>query len=392
MDMDKQQKSQVPLGELTTQENEQCFFASVAQVIEQTRAGIERTINLSMCVNYYEVGRMIVEHEQSGDHRAAYGAKVLERLSAYLTERCGKGWSLSNVKNARQLYNMYSPAIRQVPGTHGRAAHEVSDQPLGESERLSFLYDFFKTSWTNYLVLMRIKDEKARSFYEIEAANQGWSEKQLKRQIASSLYERLALSRDKDEVMRLSKEGQTIEKPQDMLKSPVVLEFLNLEQKESYSESDLESAIIANLQQFLLEMGKGFLFEARQKRFSFNEKSFFVDLVFYNRLLQCYVIIDLKRGELQHQDLGQMMMYVNYYDRHVKLDHEKPTVGILLCNQRDSNIVELTLPENSNIYASEYSLYLPDKKLLEQKLAEWTAEFEDRQTTTQEGDDNETTV
>jgi len=365
MEMDKQQKSQTPLGESDNQQAEQQFFDSVAQVIEQTRAGIERTVNLSMCVNYYEVGRMIVEREQSGESRAAYGAKVLERLSGYLTERCGKGWSLANVKNARQFYNVYSPAIRQTS--------------ISESNRLGFLYDFFKTNWSNYLVLMRIDDEKVRAFYEIEAVGQGWTVQQLKRQIASGLYERLALSRDKDEVMRLSKEGQTLEKPQDMLKSPVVLEFLDLEQKEVYSESDLESAIIANLQQFLLELGKGFLFEARQKRFSFNEKSFFVDLVFYNRLLQCYVIIDLKRGELQHQDLGQMMMYVNYYDRHVKLDYEKPTVGILLCNERDTNIVELTLPENSNIYASEYSLYLPDKKLLEEKLAEWTAAFEERE-------------
>lgn len=162
-----------------------------------------------------------------------------------------------------------------------------------------------------------------------------------------------------------------------MLKNPLVLEFLDLEQSPAYSESELESAIIANLQTFLLELGKGFLFEARQKRFTFDEKSFFVDLVFYNRLLQCYVLIDLKTGELRHQDLGQMQMYVNYFDRHVKKDFERPSVGILLCREKNDNIVELTLPRDSNIYASEYSLYLPDKALLQRKLAEWTAEFEE---------------
>ncbi len=167
-----------------------------------------------------------------------------------------------------------------------------------------------------------------------------------------------------------------MEKPRDMLKNPLVLEFLNLEQNPAYSESDLESAIIANLQKFLLELGKGFLFEARQKRFAFDEKSFFVDLVFYNRLLQCYVLIDLKTGELHHQDLGQMQMYVNYFDRYVKKEFEKSSVGILLCQEKNDNIVELTLPQDSNIYASEYSLYLPDKALLQRKMAEWTAEFE----------------
>ena len=175
--------------------------------------------------------------------------------------------------------------------------------------------------------------------------------------------------------MRLAKEGQTIEKPRDMLKNPIVLEFLDMAQDSSYSETDLESAIISKLQNFLLELGKGFLFEARQKRFNFDEQSFFVDLVLYNRLLQCYVIIDLKTTELKHQDLGQMQMYVNYFDRYVKTDFEKPTVGILLCKEKNDNIVRLTLPDNSNIYASAYDLYLPDKTLLQRKLAEWEQEF-----------------
>jgi hypothetical protein len=177
--------------------------------------------------------------------------------------------------------------------------------------------------------------------------------------------------------MELAKAGQIIENPRDIFKSPYVFEFSGLEERAEYSETELEQALIGNLQKFLLELGKGFLFEARQKRFSFDEKSFYVDLVLYNRLLQCYVVIDLKVAELKHQDLGQMLMYVNYFDRYVKQDFEKPTIGILLCSKKHDSIVELTLPENANIYASEYSLYLPDKALLQRKLAEWVEEFEE---------------
>jgi predicted nuclease of restriction endonuclease-like (RecB) superfamily len=235
----------------------------------------------------------------------------------------------------------------------------------------------FLLSWSHYLFLMRIKNGDARRFYEIEAINEQWTLDRLKAEYNSSLYERLALSRDKEEILRLSREGQTMEKPRDILKSPLVLEFYGLEEKPAYTENNLESAIFDNLEKFLLELGKGFLFEARQKRFSFDEKSFWVDLVFYNRILQCYVLIDLKRGELCHQDLGQMQMYVHYFDRHVIKDFEKPTIGILLCEDKSDSIVELTLPEGENIYASEYSLYLPEKAVLQRKLAEWVQEFED---------------
>jgi predicted nuclease of restriction endonuclease-like (RecB) superfamily len=234
----------------------------------------------------------------------------------------------------------------------------------------------FTLGWSHYLILMRIENPAERSFYEIEAFNQSWSERQLKRQYHSSLYERLALSRNKEEIMKLANEGHSVVKPEDILNNPLSLEFLGLEEKFSYSESDMELAIISKLQQFLLELGKGFLFEARQKRFTFDDKHFFVDLVFYNRLLQCYVLIDLKTDELVHQDLGQMQMYVNYYDRFVKLDYEKPTIGILLCKKKNDAIVELTLPKDANIYASEYSLYLPEKQLLQQKLTEWLLEYE----------------
>lgn len=224
---------------------------------------------------------------------------------------------------------------------------------------------------------MRIENPDERSFYEIECQKQDWTVRQLQRQYASSLYERLALSRDKDEVLRLSKAGQTLEKPDDIIKNPLTLEFLGLKPNECYSESKMESAIITKMRDFLLELGKGFLFETRQKRFTFNEEHFFVDLVLYNRILQCYVLIDLKIDKLTHQDLGQMQMYVNYYDRYVKFDYEKPTIGILLCKKKDDALVELTLPKDANVYATAYQLCLPDKALLQAKVKEWIEEYEE---------------
>ena len=232
----------------------------------------------------------------------------------------------------------------------------------------------FKLTWTHYLILMRIENIDERNFYEIEAYSEGWNCRTLQRQYGSSLYERLALSRNKEAVLQLAKKGNIVEKPEDLLKQPTVLEFLGMEEKSEYVESDLETAIINKLQTFLMEMGKGFLFEKRQKRFTFDEDNYFVDLVLYNRLLRCYVLIDLKVGTLSHQDLGQMQMYVNYYDREVKTEFENPTVGILLCKENKEAMVKLTLPPDANIYASEYKLYLPDKKLLQDKLRQWIEE------------------
>jgi predicted nuclease of restriction endonuclease-like (RecB) superfamily len=352
------------------------FFEDVVQIVEQARTNIGRTVDLTMCITYFEVGRMIVEEEQGGKARAEYGRGLLEELSTYLTARLGRGFSLTNLKNAKKFYIIYSPLIRQVMLIESEKGQLVTDQ-FRFSRKSQLLADLFKLTWTHYVVLIRIKKADERRFYELEAFNQQWTVDDLKRQYNSSLYERLALSRDKTEVMRLTKEGQVIKKPRDILKNPLVLEFLNMAEDVSYSETDLESAIISKLQCFLLELGKGFLFEARQKRFAFDEKSFFVDLVLYNRLLQCYVLIDLKTTELIHNDLGQMQMYVNYFDRYVKTEYEKPTIGILLCKEKSDSIVELTLPEDSNIYASEYELYLPEKALLQRKLAEWTEEFEE---------------
>jgi predicted nuclease of restriction endonuclease-like (RecB) superfamily len=359
------------------------FFENVVQIIEKARKIVGRTTDMAMCISYYEIGRMIVEEEQGGKARAEYGRGLMPELADYLTKKYRRGFSLSTLKNAKQFYNVYSPIIRQnIPENVLEKSQTMlslfeSDFSAAKSQAMiSQLYPF-TLGWSHYLILMRIKNDDERRFYEIEAAKQQWTYRHLQRQYGSSLYERIALSRDKDEVIRLAKEGQKIEKSHDMIKNPLVLEFLGLAEDSSYSESDLETAIISKLSHFLLELGKGFLFEARQKRFTFDEDHFMVDLVFYNRLLQCYVLIDLKTDKLKHQDLGQMQMYVNYFDRYVKSETEKPTVGILLCKEKNDSIVKLTLPENSNIYASEYSLYLPDKALLQRKLAEWVEEFEE---------------
>jgi len=362
------------------------LFERVAKLIELARQRVVTTVNLAEVYTKYHVGQYIVEYEQQGKSRAEYGKQVLKDLSARLTERFGKGWSVETLDKCRKFYRVYSQGqISSTLQTNLKITHSVDEIDNGNLSALSKPYydksePRFVFSWNHYQILMRIENPDARSFYEIECEQQQWSVRQLSRQVGSSLYERLALSRDKDEVMRLSKEGQTVEKSSDIIKDPVTLEFLGLKPDIAYSESNLENAIINKMQQFLLELGKGFLFEARQKRFTFDEQHFYVDLVFYNRLLQCYVLIDLKVGKLTHQDLGQMQMYVNYYDRYVKQDFEKPTIGILLCERKNDTLVELTLPQDANIYASAYQLYLPDKTLLQSKVKEWIAEFEESNT------------
>ena len=351
------------------------LYNRVADLIELARRKVATAVNLTMVHTYFEIGRAIIEDEQDGKERAAYGKQVLKDLSKRLSEKYGQGFSQQNLRNMRQFYLLYTDRAKPIRQTPSGELQVTDNQSRTNGERSIYLSNFTLT-WSHYLVLMRIENPSERSFYEIESAASQWSERELKRQYHSSLYERLALSRDKDEVMKLATEGNTIFKPQDILKNPLTLDFLGLEDRASYSETDLEGAIIAKIQQFLLELGKGFLFEARQKRFTFDEKHFKVDLVLYNRLLQCYVLIDLKTDELVHQDLGQMQMYVNYYDRHVITPHEKPTIGILLCKKKNNAIVELTLPKDANIYASEYRLYLPEKELLQEKLSEWLVEFE----------------
>ncbi|MCL2793287.1 MAG: PDDEXK nuclease domain-containing protein [Spirochaetaceae bacterium] len=358
------------------------FYKQVAELLTEARKYAKRELDNTIAITYFQVGRMIVEREQKGQKRAQYGTKLIKGLSGYLTERYGKGYSISSLKNIRQFYLVYMPVIDPTLPAAFKKSQALSGfldnhTKNGKSQTLFSQFNTFNLGWSYYLILMRIDNVQERQFYEIETRKQQWTVRQLQRQVGSSLYERLALSRDKDKVMALANEGQALENPRDLFKTPYIFEFTGLEERSEYSETELEQTLINNIQKFLLELGKGFLFEARQKRFTFDEDSFYVDLVFYNRLLQCYIIIDLKVGKLKHQDLGQMLMYVNYFDRYVKQEFEKPTIGILMCSQKNDNIVELTLQEDTNIYASAYSLYLPDKALLQRKLAEWVAEFEE---------------
>jgi predicted nuclease of restriction endonuclease-like (RecB) superfamily len=342
--------------------------ADTVALVKHARNIAVQQVNMIQLLTYYTIGKWIIEVQQKGETRARYGSQVIKRLSEEMKKNFERGFSEDSLKNARKFYLTYKDRIDETV---------LNLFAVEKSETVFSLFEEkppFIVSWSHYLQLMRIENEDERSFYEIESAKSGWSIRTLQRQYNSSLYERLALSRDKEAVLQLAKKGNIITKPEDIVKQPTVLEFLGMEEKTRYSETDLETAIIDKLQKFLLEMGKGYLFESRQKRFTFNEDNYYVDLVFYNRLLRCYVLIDLKVEKLTHQDIGQMQMYVNYYDRYEKLEDENPTIGILLCKENNDALVEITLPQDANIYASEYKLYLPDKKLLQDKLRQWIEE------------------
>ena len=357
------------------------LYSSIRSLVLSARNTVARGVDLVQVRTNFEIGRHIVEYEQQGQARAAYGKELLALLAERLTAEFGKGFGRSNIAYARSFYLAYQerrPIIQTASGQSKSATHQaetaqlqIFQTPSGKSERP------FSLSWSHYVFLLGIKKADERDFYEIEATSQNWTVRELKRQFDSGLYERLALSRDKDGIRQLAQQGQIVSRPQDLLKEPLVLEFLGLSEQARYSESDLEGAIISQIEHFLLELGKGFLFEARQKRFTFDDDHFFVDLVFYNRLLRCYVLIDLKIGKLTHQDLGQMQMYVNYFDRYVKTDAESATIGIVLCKKKHEALVEITLPKDANIHAREYQLYLPSKEELQQKLAEWAGDVSD---------------
>ena len=332
---------------------ENMLFENISRIINAAKSQIIKTVNTTMVSTYFEIGRIIVEHEQGGKDRAEYGKETLKELSVKLSKEFGNGFSLSNLKNMKQFFITYREKTK-------------SQSLISQS---SNSLDLFDLSWTHYLMLIRIDDELKRSFYEIETKKESWSVRELKRQMDSALFERLALSKDKDKVFELAQKGQLLTKAEDVVKDPYILEFLGLEEKSEYSETEFEQAIIDNLQKFLLELGKGFTFVARQKRISFDERHFYIDLVFYNRLLKSFVIIDLKKGDLKHQDIGQMQMYVNYYDREVKTEDENRTIGIILCMDKSDILVKFTLPEeNDQIFASKYKLYLPTKEELVQYI------------------------
>ncbi|MDD2744906.1 MAG: PDDEXK nuclease domain-containing protein [Candidatus Gracilibacteria bacterium] len=331
------------------------IYSSIKNLLLQAKSQIVKSVNSTMVYTYFEIGKIIVEHEQGGNTRALYGKETLKNLSEELIKEFGKGFSVDNLENMRKFYFIYGKS--QIPADQS--------QDSSKSETLSRK---FELSWSHYLILIRL-EEKERNFYEKETLLNNWSIRELQRQFDSALYERIILSTDKKGVLTENIDTYHYpENPKDILKDPYILEFLGLEESNKYSENEIEQAIIDKLEHFLLELGKGFTFVGRQQRFTFDEEHFFVDLVFYNRLLQCFVLIDLKIGKLKHQDLGQMQMYVNYYDRFVKTEHENKTIGIILCKDKKDTLVEITLPENSNIFASKYALYLPTKEELKMEI------------------------
>lgn len=364
------------------------LFLSIKELIQQSQRQVVQNVNSTMVLTYFEIGRMIVEHEQNGKMRADYAKETLKILSDKLTIQFGKGYSIDNLERIRKFYLIYNNRIsaslmRKLENNKRLSQNVIGNQKSASLMRkskinienkninndklksASVMRKFkipFSLSWTHYLLLIKIEDDAERNFYEIEATQNNWSVRELQRQFNSALYNRLAKSRDKKGVKELAKKGQLIEKPADALKSHYVLEFLNLKELDRYTESDFESAIIDRLEEFMLELGKGFLYEGRQKRFTFEGDSFYVDLVFYNRFLKCFVLFDLKIGKLTHQDIGQMQMYVNYYDRKVKSPEENKTIGIILCRQDNKTVVEFTLPESNNqIFAKEFKQFLPTK-------------------------------
>ena len=331
------------------------LYQDIRQIIELGRRQANRQVNLAMVQAYWLVGKRIVEEEQQGEVRATYGKSLLKNLSFDLQKDFGKGFSVDNLEKMRSFYLNYS----------------ISQTVFAKSETVSRIFEVpdFQLSWSHYLMLISIEDRQERAFYEIETAQNQWSLRELKRQYNTGLYMRLALSTDKNGLRQLVQKGQVVESPLDAIKEPYILEFLGLNEHYRYSESDLENALIDKLEYFLLELGKGFTFVARQKRISFDEKHFKIDLVFYNRILKCFVLIDLKIGELHHQDIGQMQMYVNYYDRYVKLADENKTIGLILCQKKSDLLVEITLPQdNDQIFASRYQTILPSKEELRNLL------------------------
>lgn len=319
------------------------FVGEIKQIIDSARANAVRSVDFCRVQMYWNIGKRIFEKEQQGKERADYGSYLIKNLSKCIAPYYGSGFSVRQLEMCRQFYRTY---------------------PIANTLRSQL-------NWTQYRLLIQIEDADKREYYELESANNNWTARETERQINSLLYERLLLSNDKEAVLAVARGQRIPESPTEIIKDPMVLEFLGLERRASYYEKDLESAIISHIADFLLEMGNGFSFVARQKRILVEDDEYFVDLVFYNRLLRSFVVIELKTQKLTHQDLGQLQMYVNYYDRFVKTEDENPTIGILLCTDKNDTAVKLALPENNRtILASKYQLYLPTTEQLINEINE----------------------
>ena len=323
--------------------NQDAFIGEIRTIIDNARSAAIRSVDFNRVQMYWNIGRRIVEEEQHGKERADYGTYLIKNLAKELEPEYGSGFGVRQLEQSRQFYRTY---------------------PIANTLRSQL-------NWSQYRRLIQIEDPDKREYYELESVNGGWTARETERQINSMLYERLLLSNKKEKVLAVARNQRIPESPTEVIKDPMVLEFLGLERKAAYYEKDLESAIISHIAEFLLEMGKGFSFVARQKRILLEDDEFFADLVFYNRLLRCFVVVELKTGKLTHQDLGQLQMYVNYYDRCEKQEDENPTIGILLCSDKNDTVVKMALPENnSTILASKYQLYLPTTEQLIREIDE----------------------
>lgn len=349
-------------NKITILKNYNHLLNKIAEILVEARGKVVREINKAQVLAYREIGREIVEFEQKGKVRAGYGEELLKRLSVDMTARFGKGFSRSNLQNMRLFYLAY-PKCQTLSGKSETLSRksQIRQTPSDEFEPM--------LSWSHYCELLKVEEPLARSFYEQESIQNNWSVRELKRQINSMLFERLALSKDTKAIMNIAKKGQIIEKPEDAIKDPYILEFLNLKEEIFYAENQLEQALIDKLQYFLLELGKGFTFVARQKRITITNRHYYVDLVFYNRILKCFVLIDLKTGELDHSDIGQMNFYLNYFKENKKQEDENDPIGLILCAKKDDIFAKYVLGGlNNKVFASKYKLALPSEKELKFKL------------------------
>ncbi len=347
----------------------------VVAIIEDARSRVVRTVNSEMVLSYWHIGREIVEYVQRGEVRAEYGKEVIEGLSRQLLNRIGKGYSARNLWYFRDFYLTYHDRTPKVRAEGFRTNLARSSKPADAVKILheagAELAEGFSSrlSWTHYRALLAVSDPAARAFYEIEAERENWSTPHLERQISTALHLRLLKSRNKAGVMELARKGQTVERPSDLIKSPLILDFLGLADRHVYRESDLETAILGKLSQFLLELGKGFAFVARQKRITFDDDQLFIDLVFYNVLLKCYLLIDLKLGRLTHQDVGQMDSYVRLFDAHERTPGDGPTIGLILCTEENHTIARYSvLSEHKQLFAAKYLTHLPTEDELRREL------------------------
>lgn len=354
-------------------------YDRIRAILDAARMQAVQTVNSIQVVAYWLIGREIIEGELQGARRAGYGQELITRLSERLTVGYGKGFTRSNIFMMRRFFELYPNLVdvKKVHAVRGQSANtpfgvvellQAAIQPTGASHSPGHLSPFL--SWTHYRLLCRVEQVEARAFYEIECVANHWSTRELERQISSLLYERLTMSRDKRAVRRLAKKGHEVATPADIVKDPVFLEFLGLPESPSLRESDLEQAIITHLTSFLLELGKGFTFVARQQRITLDGEHYFIDLVFYNVLLRCYVLVELKVGKLTHQDLGQVQMYLHYYERELMNPGDNPPIGILLCAEKNDAVVRYTLPKGQKrIFASKYRLVLPSEQELAAEIA-----------------------